>query len=201
MRGKYVCIEGTDGSGKSTLARSICQYLEDRGRSAVYRWFPSDNPVGALIRSSLRGDVLLDQKAYLYLFCADGLQANGEIEHHLELGRHVICDRHPTLSGRVFQVDHHEVEIVDQIYDFATDDGVLVPDYLFVLDVPADVSLARMEKREKYKDVVFESDDLERIAELRRRYMVLADRYNATILSGELDPEALIERVIELAGL
>ena len=34
---------------------------------------------GSLIRSGLKGEVELNQQAYLYLFCADGLQANQEI--------------------------------------------------------------------------------------------------------------------------
>ena len=201
MRGKYICIEGGDGSGKSTLARAIVQYLEGAGHQAVYRWFPSDNPVGGLIRSGLRGDVLLDEKTYLYLFCADGLQANREIAAHLDRGRHVICDRHPTLSGRVFQVDHHEAWVVDKVYDIATMEGVPVPDHLFVLDVPASVSLARMGKREKYKDVVFESEDIARIEELRQRYLRLAERYSALMLPGEMPTSELILEVIKMAGI
>ena len=201
MKGKYVCIEGPDGSGKSTLARCLVQHLEEQGISSVYRWFPSDNAVGGLIRQGLKGETNLDQKTYLYLFCADGLQANGEIAHHLELGRHVICDRHPTLSGRVFQVDHHDGSQVETVYNSSTDDGVLHPDRLFVLDVPPEVSLERMKRREKYKDVVFESEDLGRVTELRRRYMELADRYHARILDGQRPLEELVTEVITTAGI
>jgi len=201
MRGKYICIEGPDGSGKSTLAKSLVQHISELGGQATYRWFPSDNPVGSLIRSGLRGENELSQKAYLYLFCADGLQANKQIEENLANGCHVICDRHPTLSGRVFQPDHHNLEDIENVYSAASEDGILNPDVIFVLDVPPEVSLERMRGRAKYKDVVFESDDLAKVRELQGRYLKLAVRYGATIVSGELPTEELIHFVMRRAGL
>jgi len=193
-RGKYICVEGMDGSGKTTLVDELYRRL---GAAYLAR-FPSSGLIGGLIRSALRGEIELDQKTYLYLFCADGLQENAKIERHLEAGAPVLCDRHPTLSGRVFQVDHHTPEIVDKVYDFATVDGVLMPDHLFVLDVEPEIALTRMQARSKYKDVVFESESLERIATLRDRYQKLATRFNATVLSGAIPCQGLADVIMRM---
>jgi len=201
MTGKYICLEGGDGGGKTTLARMICQRLAGKGVNSLRYWFPSENTVGALIRKGLRGEVKIAQEAYLYLFAADGLQANAELGACLRMGHHVVCDRHPTLSGRVFQPDHHEVKQIEQVYDSATADGVLLPDHLFVIDIPAEVSLSRMKSREKYKDVVFESDKIEKVEELRQRYLALAKTYKATLLDGTNTPESLIDQVLTHVGL
>lgn len=201
MSGLYVCIEGPDGAGKSTLSKSIVQRFEEMQVPAVYRWFPSENEAGGLIRSGLRGEVKLHNKIFLYLFCADGLQAEDGIRKSLSDGAHVICDRHPTLSGRVFQVDHHPASLVDSVYDGATNDGISQPDLLFMVDVPPEVSLQRMSLRTKYKDVVFESDKLERVTELRDRYIRLARRYKAIVLDGTLSIDQLSDLVIARIGV
>jgi len=201
VKGSYICLEGGDGGGKTTLARMICQRLAAKGTNALRYWFPSDNAVGSLIRQGLRGETKISQKAYLYLFAADGLQANAELEACMGMGHHVVCDRHPTLSGRVFQPDHHELKVIENVYGAATVDGVLLPDYLFVIDIPAEVSLARMKSREKYKDVVFESDKIEKVEELRQRYLALAKRFGATILDGTNLPESLADQVLTAVGL
>lgn len=199
MRGKYICIEGPDGAGKSTLANAIVTTLNTQGQESTYRNFPSDGPMGRLIRQGLRGELALDQKVYLYLFCADGLQQNQDIESMLQLGVHVICDRHPTMSGRVFQLDHHSFNQIETVYDSSTVDGVLPPDSLFVVDVPAEVTLARMRSREKYKDVVFESEDIEKVKDLRCRYLELARRYKATLLDGTWPTIDLVGQVTSSA--
>jgi len=202
-RGKYICIEGNDGSGKSTLVRCMMQHLTNRGSPAAHRWFPSDNMVGALIRSGLRGDVVLNPRSYLYLFCADGLQENSSIERELAAGVTVICDRHPTLSGRVFQVDLHTEELVNQTYDAASNDSqsILVPDFLFIIDIPSEVSLARMQRREKYRDVVFESEDTARIETLRQRYLALAKLTGAVVMDGERPVPELVSAILSQVGL
>jgi len=201
MKGKYICLEGPDGGGKTTLARAICQRLASQGVNALRYWFPSDNAVGSLIRQGLRGETKINQKAYLYLFAADGLQANAELEACLAMGHHVVCDRHPTLSGLVFQPDHHTQGQIESVYGSASIDGVIKPDHLFIIDVPADVTLARMRSREKYKDVVFESDRVEKVDELRQRYLKLVQRTDAILLDGTRPTEDLVTNVLHSVGL
>jgi dTMP kinase len=196
-RGKYICFEGGDGTGKSTLARALYMRTDD---AATIR-FPSDGDVGQLIRSGLMGETKLDERAYLYLFAADGLNEEKNIDALLDDSRHVICDRHPTLSGRVFQPLHHPDAHIEAVYNSAAEDGISMPDHLFVLDIPVSDALERMASREKYKDVVFEKADPEYIAMLRVRYLQLAKRFGGTVLDGTLPTEELVELVLAQTGL
>ena len=199
MSGKYICIEGPDGSGKSTLCSNIFTKLgPDR---AEQKRFPSDGTVGTIIREALMGRFVIDQRAFLYLFAADGIQENESIAATLAKGEHVICDRHPTLSGRIFQPEHHELEDIEAVYEAAANDGIAMPDALFVIDVPVATSLQRMASREKYKDVVYEKDDTEYMERLRQRYLDLAKRFGAVVLNGRDSMDELTQQVIQIAGL
>ena len=187
LRGKYICIEGADGSGKTSLVDALSAEID-----GAEQRFPSQGPIGSLIRSALMGKTSLPAKAFLYLFCADGFEQQPAIERALAAGYHVLCDRHPTLSGRVFQLEHHEAQEIEAVYIAAQRDGLLMPDLLVVLDAPADVLLARMKAREKYKDVVFEKDDIGHVELIRQRYWELGKRFNGVIADAELPLAQLV---------
>jgi len=193
MRGKYICLEGNDNSGKSTLANALHKRLE----GSHYKRFPSDGHVGKLIRSGLMGQRLLSEKAYLYLFAADGLVEERDIQEILNEGSHVICDRHPTLSGRVYQPRHHSLSSIEDVYSSAADDGISMPDHLFIIEVSAEESLRRGQGRDKYDDVVFESEKLSEIEDVNKRYRALATRFGGKILDGHQSIDELIKGVLE----
>jgi dTMP kinase len=199
-RGKYICLEGGDGCGKTTLAFAIFKALGDE--QAVIKRFPSDGVVGSLIRQGLEGKVSLENLPFLYLFAADGLQEQLWIQDQLEYhGKHVICDRHPTLSGRVFQPEHHPSAHIEAVYNAAAADGISMPDTLFVIDVPVHLALSRMSARSKYRDVVFERHNEGYVSKIRTRYLELADRFHGHVLDGSLPVEELVDQVITKAGL
>jgi len=197
--GKYICIEGGDGTGKSTLCAELVRRL---GEKAMPIRFPSDGIVGSVIRKALMGEIELDSKAFLYLFGADGLQEEGRIREALEFeGRHVICDRHPTLSGRAFQPEHHPKAHIEAVYDSATADGVSNPDFLFVLDVPVGEAIRRIGERKKYADVVFEKLDPAHIYKLKCRYLEIAEGFGGVVLDATETTEELANIIMEKAGL
>ena len=199
-KGKYICLEGGDGSGKSTLAAALHERIGDE--NAISIRFPSDGIVGKVIRKGLMGELSLESKPFLYLFAADGLQEELWIEDHLNIqGQHIICDRHPTLSGRVYQLLHHGVDEIEDVYNAAARDGISMPDHLFVVEVPDSVALERMKSRKKYVDVVFERDDLEYIHTITERYRMIASRFGGTILDGTKTTEELVEEIMEVTGL
>lgn len=187
MRGKYICIEGADGSGKTTLVNALSEVIDGREQR-----FPSDGHVGRVIRSALRGEIELDPRSFLYLFCADGFEQQPFIEVALAAGAHVLCDRHPTLSGRIYQKQHHKEPRIEAVYGAANGDGLRFPDFLFVLDAPGELLFRRAQTREKYKDVVFEQSKVSYFESVRQDYLKLADKYGAVVLDAELSIEKLV---------
>lgn len=199
MRGKYICLEGGDGTGKSTLAKALIGHLGDK---AVAARFPSDGQIGKVIREGLMGVRSIENKPFLYLFAADGLQEELWIQDQLEVQeKHIICDRHPTLSGRVFQPMHHPEEHIEAVYNSAAEDGVSMPDYLFIIDVPVDVAIDRMRRREKYQDIVFEKDTPDELEIIRHRYLQLAKRFGGVVLDGARPTVEIMDDVLYTTGL
>ena len=195
-RGRYICLEGGDGTGKSTLAGKLVEALP--GASGIR--FPSDGLVGSFIRQGLMGQKAIDEKAYLYLFSADGIQEDAWIEGVLNAGHDIVCDRHPTLSGRVYQRNHHEDSEIEAVYDAADRDGLRMPDYLFVLDVNPIVAQERMATRKKYVDVVFEDTELEKLESKRQDYQGIANRFSGHILDASKPTEDLVTEILEALG-
>lgn len=198
-RGKYICLEGGDGCGKTTVAVALEKRL---GEKSFLVRFPSDGVIGRLIRKGLKGEEPIESKPFLYLFAADGLQQDLLIRDVLEeRGKHIICNRHPTISGRVYQRLHHPPEVIDMVYDLAYSDGITPPDFLFIVEVSTDEALSRMAARNKYKDVVFEKEDPEYVEMIRKRYREISIDFGGTMLDGHRKTEELVDEVLSIAGI
>lgn len=194
MTGKYIVFEGPDGAGKSTLASALTSRLNiDLHKRARQCRFPSDGRVGSLIRAALRGSIELDPHCLLHLYAADGINEEGDIKRLLLNGEWVVCDRHPTLSGRVFQLEHHPAEVVEQIYNASP---LIKPSHLFVIDLPVSETAKRLASRQKDPDVIWERDDLGYMRRIRDRYLELAERFDATVLDGMKPTEELVVNVL-----
>lgn len=148
--GRFLSIEGISGAGKTTLVRRLAAALEERGASVVRTRDPGGTHVGRAIRA-----LLLDQprplcpEAEVALFFADRAQNLDEvIRPALEAGRTVIADRF-TDSTLAYQgagrgISRELILAVDQAIT-----GGMRPDLTLVLDVPAEVGLARLRRRDR----------------------------------------------------
>ncbi len=148
--GRFLSIEGGSGAGKTTLARRLASALEARGSSVVRTRDPGGTHVGQTIR-----ELLLDQprplcaEAEVALFFADRAQTLHEvIEPALQAGRTVIADRF-TDSTLAYQgggrgISRDLILAVDRAIA-----GGRRPDLTLVLDLPAEVGLARLGRHDR----------------------------------------------------
>ena len=167
-RGRFVVLEGLDGAGTTTQSRMLEAHLRDRRVSVVLTREPTDEPVGALIRKALSGglaatatggETALSEEVLCLLFAADRIAHSARIEKHRAENTHVVCDRYvlssivyqstaPTISPeRVIEVNH----------------GCSVPDVTFLLEVPVDECLRRLEERNDSPTIYEKKHLLERI--------------------------------------
>jgi dTMP kinase len=172
-------FEGIDGSGKSTLSKALAHAL-DAHRVA----FPStEGPVGRLIRSTFTGETTIDKRAMQHLFIADALDQDPDISRRTSVGETVICDRHPTISGWVYQVETTPIDFVQQI---SIAHCFQAPDFTFIIDVPPAVALARLAARGG-ADQGYEQASLELVDQRRSRYMAYNVMHpNCMLLDGQL---------------
>ncbi|TVP73489.1 MAG: dTMP kinase [Rhodobacteraceae bacterium] len=143
-RGLFVSFEGIDGSGKSTQARALADHLRSLGRDVVLTREPGGSSGAEAIRRLLvEGDPdRWSPETEILLFnAARRDHVEKTICPALAAGAIVITDRFVD-STRVYQGTARASlrPLVDQLHDLVIG---LEPDLTFVIDMVADVALAR----------------------------------------------------------
>ncbi len=160
-KGRFIVLEGIDGAGTTTQLHRVRAALEARGERVLATCEPTDLPIGASIRSVLRGDLAPPpHDSIALLFAADRLDHLArEIQPALADGVHVLCDRYLG-SSLAYQGSHCDQAWVAQINSHAR-----LPDLTFYVRVSAETAVQRIGLRDGERRELFErKDTLERIA-------------------------------------
>lgn len=180
MRGKYVIFEGPDGSGKSTLAKKLAAALQLAGHVGRSMSFPSrESAVGGLIRDVFEGKQAVNPKAMMWLFVAEGVDMEIQIRRACSDGEWLICDRHTMVSGNVYQ---GEVHGVDRVSAVTTPAGFIIPDRIYLVDVPAAVAMERRKMRGEARNVLYEPEQLERLEKMCQAYRDLRSQFASSVI-------------------
>jgi dTMP kinase len=177
MRGRFITFEGGEGTGKSTHAKLLAEHLQTIGIEVVLTREPGGSPGAEIIRHVILSGAAkpLGAEAETMLFAsARDDHLNTTIRPALERGAWVICDRFAD-STRVYQGIVGEVDprLIGELERITV--GETVPDLTFVLDVPAEIGMARANKRRGAADADrFEGEKLEFHQKLRAGFRVLA---------------------------
>ena len=149
MRGHFITFEGGEGSGKSTHAATLAQKLKSTGQNVVLTREPGGSTGAEIIRHILLSGIAkplgAETEAILFAAARDDHVRN-TILPALKSGIWVICDRFID-STRVYQgalgnVDQRLIRSLERVTV-----GPAVPELTFILDVPAQIGLARAKKR------------------------------------------------------
>ena len=176
MKGIFITMEGPDGAGKSTQIELLKSYLTEQGFEVLI----TREPGGTVISEAVR-ELLLDPKhkemkpeTELLLYAAARAQLVGEvIGPAIEAGKAVISDRFVD-SSVVYQGIARElgVETVYEVNRPAI--GEYMPDVTFLLDLPAEVGIARKKDQAELDRMEQESLDFHR--KVAEGYRTLAKR-------------------------
>ncbi|MFZ3172476.1 MAG: dTMP kinase [Carboxydocellales bacterium] len=146
MKGLLITLEGPDGAGKSSQIYKLANFFKEQGYPVVTTREPGGTFLGTAIRKLLLDPEhdKMTEKAEVLLYAADRAQHVQEIIlPALARGEVVVCDRYidSTLAyqgyGRKLDID-----FLERVNSIAT--GGLMPDLTIILDVPAQVGLARI---------------------------------------------------------
>ena len=171
--GFFVALEGGDGTGKSTQARLLEGWLRDElGHGVLLTREPGATDLGHRLREVLLHGDAVDARAEALLFAADRAQHVATVVRPaLDAGSVVVTDRYMDSSvayqGAGRALDGDEVARLSQ---WAT--GELVPDLTVVLDLPPEVSRARLGGQQDR----LEREPEEFHASVRQRFLELARR-------------------------
>jgi dTMP kinase len=196
MRGRFITLEGGEGAGKSSHARELARRLETRGVEVVLTREPGGSLGGEIIRHVILSGAAKPfgpaAEAILFAAARDD-HLNETIRPALDRGLWVICDRFAD-STRIYQgvlggVDRDLIRTLERVVV-----GDNQPDLTFVLDVPADLGLARAAKR-RGGDAVdrFEAETLAYHLRLREAFRSLVqEESRRCVLIDTMRPRARV---------
>ena len=199
-KGKLISFEGAEGSGKTTQINKLLARLQKQGFDTLVTREPGGTEIGEEIRHLIMHNSksnILCAEAELLLFAASRAQLVRElIAPALNAGKIVICDRYLD-STTVYQGVARRLspDPVNQINQFAV--GSVMPDLTIVLDVPAEISMERVQKRHSDLPDRMEKENIEFYRNVREGYLLLArslpDRF---FVADGTQPAGTVEKLI-----
>jgi dTMP kinase len=151
VSGRFITFEGGEGAGKSTQIARLLSRLEKEGVEAIATREPGGSPKAERIRESVLAGAAqaLGPFAEAILFSAARIDHLREtIRPALARGVFVLCDRFAD-STRAYQGALGKIDPgVMRALERATIGGTR-PDLTFILDVPAEIGLARAAERRR----------------------------------------------------
>ena len=153
--GKYIAFEGLEGCGKSTHVKRLATRL-----NAVMTREPGGTVVGSLLRNILidPANMTLSPRAEALMMAADRAHHIAKlVSPSLAVGRHVVSDR-SVFSSLAYQGYGRKQDLAElkRINDWAI--GGLWPELVIYIEVPTELLLERLKKRELDR---FEREDEE----------------------------------------
>lgn len=197
QKAPFIVFEGLDGAGTTTQLGLLQTWMAQTYKQRVYATRePTNGPIGSLLQLALRRRVQLDGTSLALLFAADRVDhIKSEMEEYLENGIPVLCDRY-YLSSFAYQLR-------DMPDDLAWIESInakaIRPDLTLLIDVPADICMARIQKS-RWKTELFE--ELEKLKVIRNNYLMLARHRQAVerieVIDGNRDPQKVHQEVCDV---
>ena len=174
-QGFFITFEGTDGAGKTTQIQRLSADLKRANYDVYLTREPGGTAISEQIRNILLNPDYSEMAAIteLLLYAASRAQHVSEvIKPALKSGKIVICSRFADATV-IYQGYGRGVDL-EKIYNLnriATDN--VTPDITFVLDLPVEIGLQRIQKSRKKLDRL-EGEKIEFHRRLRKGYQLLA---------------------------
>jgi len=175
--GKLISFEGSEGSGKSTQISRLAAHLQKTDREVISTREPGGTEIGEQIRNIIvhnsKGDEMCGETELLLFTAARAQLVREVIAPALLRGAIVLSDRFLD-SSTVYQGIGRNLaaDPVNQINRFAV--GNVMPDLTIVIDVPEEISLARLKQRATDLPDRMERENIGFYKKVREGYLVLA---------------------------
>ena len=192
-RGKFILFEGIDRSGKSTQCRLLYNHLKSSGKSVIEMSFPDrTTPLGKIIDQYLKKELEIpSSEAVHLLFSANRWELNEKIKQTLEKGTTIVMDRY-IYSGLAFS----SAKKIDLDWCRKADQGLVIPDIIFYLDIIIDEVMKRCNfGEERYEEKRFQQKVIRQFTKI---LVGLEKTLNWKIIDGSWDVEKISQHVIEL---
>jgi len=173
-KGKFIVLEGIDGSGTTTQAAKLAQYFAQK---EGYHLFLTKEPTGFETGKEIKRRLKEDKAAginpfqekgeeYLKLYVKDRkFHVQELILPCLNQGVHVVSDRYKYSTFAYQGAQGQDLNKIISMHE-----GLLVPDLVLLLDLPAETALERR-KKDKTIPELFEQLNFQK--KVRENYLAL----------------------------
>ncbi len=191
MKGKFIAFEGIDGAGLTTQAELLEKYLRSKKHDVILTKEPTNNLIGGLIRAALRKEWITSNRTLQLLFSADRAHhVEKEIIPALESGKIVITDRYflSTIAYGMVELEKEWLKALNSKF--------LIPDIIFIIDIPVEVSLERI-KISRFGFELFE--ERAKLEKVRKNFIELSKEYeNCFLIDGNRKIEEVHMDIVRL---
>ncbi len=188
-KGRFIVLEGIDGCGKTTIALRLAKMLRSGQAKIIVTKEPTTQTA-----TGKKIQVILQHKQpaptareMQQIYITDRFAHTKKIHAELAKGKTVICQRYAMSTfayGSAFGVPHKDME-----HDF------LKPDITILLDLSAEEAMKRIASRKQGREY-FEKK--EKLAKIRKKYLGLANKFDAEIVDAKPAPEVIVERIWDI---
>jgi dTMP kinase len=202
-KGIFITFEGCESCGKTTQINLLSEYLQKANKSVVVTREPGGTAIGEMVRhlliESASGSNMFPETELL-LFAASRAQLVREVIcPSLREGKIILCDRFLD-STTVYQGVARRLasESVRAINTFAV--GELMPDLTIVIDISADESWVRVQRRPTGKCDRIEQESIDFYKNVREGYLCLVQRYpeRFVLVDGLLEIKKLSKQIWDI---
>ena len=176
-KGIFITMEGPDGSGKSTQIELLRAYLEEEGYDVLITREPGGTRISEAIREIILNKEYAEMSPVTEMLLYASARAqliNEVVGPALESGKAVISDRFVD-SSLVYQGIARGLG-VENVYNINLQAiGKYMPDVTFLLDLPADIGIARKKDQKELDRMEMESLQFHR--DVAEGYRSLAERF------------------------
>jgi dTMP kinase len=191
MKGKFIVFEGIDGAGLTTQAELLEKYLRNKKYEVVLTKEPTNNLIGGIIRAALKKEWITSNRTLQLLFSADRAHhLEKEIIPALENGKIVISDRYfiSTIAYGMIELEKDWLKALNSKF--------LLPDIIFIIDAPVEVSIERI-KASRFGFELFE--ERKKLEKIRNNFLELSKEYkNCFVINGNRSIEEVHKEIVKM---
>ncbi len=192
----FIVFEGLDGAGTTTQMQLLAEACDQRSIPCHATFEPTDKPIGRIVRSALRKEIVITPLALAMLYAADredhlhnpvyGLVGD------LQAGKLVISDRY-LYSSLAYQSVETDFETIERLNQFPS------PEYIFFIDTPVDECLRRIKGRGNAEELFERHEFLEKVKQnYERIFSSLPQEVKLIRIDGLLSKEEIARQIQEI---
>lgn len=189
----FVVLEGLDGAGTTTQMQLLAEACDKADRPCKATFEPTDKPIGRLVRSILKKEIVTTPMALAKLYAADRedhlYNPVYGLVHDLEAGKIVISDRY-FYSSLAYQSVECDFEKIAALNNFPA------PQYIFFIDTPVEECMRRISSRGEAEELFDRRDFLTHVkANYERIFSALDPKVRFYRIDGLQTKERIAEQI------